>query len=204
MQQRLISFEGIDGSGKSTVMAEVAHRLRANGARVETTREPGGTDFAEQLRELVLATDGIDSTIETLLLFAARRHHVEQRIRPWLTEGAWVLVDRFTDSTLAYQASAGNTPWAWVMALAADTHGDLWPGHTFWLDVPVHIANARIKNRADGNRFDHQDNAFKQKLVAGYAACLQAFPYRFKRMDATRAPHAICDAIMQAINTEQP
>ena len=142
---RFITFEGGEGAGKSTCIAAAKQLLEAAGKRVELTREPGGTPLGEELRELLLAHrhDGMAADTELLLMFAARAEHLEKRIRPWLHTGHWVLCDRFTDATLAYQGGGRGIAAERIEALADWVHAGLWPDLTLLLDVPVDVGLER-------------------------------------------------------------
>ena len=150
MSGRFITVEGIDGAGKSTHMAALAERLRRGDREVLSTREPGGTALAESLRELLL-TAPMDPLSEALLVFAARRDHVQTTIRPALAAGQTVLCDRFTDATLAYQGGGRGFDARVLQKLAQWVHGDLQPDLTLWFDVPVEIAASRRASDANAS-----------------------------------------------------
>ncbi|MEO8848554.1 MAG: dTMP kinase, partial [Casimicrobiaceae bacterium] len=140
---RFITLEGVDGAGKSTHVAFIAEAMRARGAAVVTTREPGGTPLAEQLRTLVLGAP-MSRTTELLLMFAARADHVDHVIRPALDRGEWVLCDRYTDATFAYQGAGHAVPAARIQTLAAWVHDDVQPDITILFDVPPEVSRARL------------------------------------------------------------
>ena len=149
MSGRFITFEGIDGAGKSTQIDALAERLRERGATVSCTREPGGTPLAERLRELVLHAP-MDALTEALLVFAARRDHVQQVIAPAIARGETVLCDRFTDATFAYQGGGRGFDAAVLAQLESWVHGGLQPQLTLWLDLPAELAaRRRAAARAD-------------------------------------------------------
>lgn len=190
MSGRFITFEGIDGAGKSTHIVALAQRLRARGAEVVCTREPGGTDLAEKLRELVLHAP-MDALTEALLVFAARRDHVQQLVAPALARGATVVCDRFTDATFAYQG-AGRGFDAQVLAeLERWVHGDLQPQLTFWLDLPAAEAARRRAAARAADRFESEDVAFFDRVRAGYAARMAADPGRVVRVDSSLERDAV-------------
>ncbi len=166
---RFITLEGSEGAGKSTNV-EVAERcLRAMGMDVEVTREPGGTPLAEEVRKLLLSTreETVDPLAETLLMFAARAQHLAQVIGPCLAQGRWVLCERFTDATHAYQGGGRGVDPAAIEALAALVHPGIEPDLTLYLDVPVEQALARIGGRTL-DRFERERRAFFERVRARY------------------------------------
>ena len=183
MNGRFITFEGIDGAGKSTHIEPLAARLRARGRRVVCTREPGGTPLAEQLRALLLH-EQMDGVAETLLVFAARRDHLERVIAPALGRGETVLCDRFTDATFAYQGAGRGQDEAMLRDLERWVHGGLQPDLTLWFDVDPAIAAARRAKARVSDRFEAEDRAFFERVRAGYAARMRGAPGRFRRIDS--------------------
>jgi dTMP kinase len=181
---RFITFEGIDGAGKSTHIDMLAQRLRDLGAEVVCTREPGGTELAEQLRELILHRP-MDVLTETLLVFAARRDHVQRVIAPALARGASVVCDRFTDATFAYQGGGRGFDTGVLSRLEDWVHGDLQPDLTLWLDLPAETAAMRRAKARAADRFEAEDVAFFERVRAGYAARMAACPQRFARIDSS-------------------
>ena len=187
---RFISLEGVDGAGKSTHVASIVEALRARGRRVVATREPGGTPLGETLRALLLAEPMAHET-ETLLMFAARREHVAQVIAPALARGDWVLCDRFTDATFAYQGGGHGVPADFIAALAQRIHGDCNPDVTLLFDVPPAVSRERltraaaVKNRPL-DKFEREAQDFFERVRAVYAARARAEPHRFRVIDATR------------------
>jgi dTMP kinase len=178
-----ITFEGIDGAGKSTHIAPLAERLRAAGRNVVCTREPGGTPLAERLRELLLH-EPMDGIAETLLAFAARSDHIERVIAPALAHGDVVLCDRFTDATFAYQGAGRGQDTRMLQALETWIQQGLQPDLTLWFDVdPTLAATRRAKARA-ADRFEAEDLAFFERVRAGYAERMRAAPGRFVRIDS--------------------
>jgi len=195
---RFITFEGIDGAGKSTHIVALAERLRQGGTEVICTREPGGTPLAEQLRELVLHTP-MDPLTEALLVFAARRDHVQQSIAPALARGATVVCDRFTDATFAYQGGGRSFDAGVLRQLEAWVHGGLQPLLTFWLDLPAEMAARRRAQARAADRFEQQDTAFFERVRAGYAARLEQAPERFERIDSSLERSAVWAQIEAAL-----
>ncbi len=190
MSGRFITFEGIDGAGKSTHIEALARRLRERGAEVVCTREPGGTELAERLRELVLQRP-MDALTEALLVFAARRDHVEQVIRPALARGATLLCDRFTDATFAYQGGGRGFDAAVLAQLEGWVHGELQPDLTLWLDLPAETAAQRRAEARAADRFEREDLAFFERVRNGYAQRMAAAPQRFARIDSSLDKHAV-------------
>lgn len=197
-----ITFEGIDGAGKSTHIASIARAFEATGRPVVLTREPGGTPLAEKLRGLVL-NDPMDPLCESLLVFAARRDHLAQVIEPALADGAVVLCDRFTDATFAYQGHGRGFDLrvleqleAWVQR---DAHGNLrQPDLTVWFDLPAAVAAERLASARVPDRFESQPQAFFQRVASGYAARAAQAPQRFARIDADQPRDAVAEAVRRA------
>ena len=199
---RLISFDGIDGAGKSTHIDAVAERLRAAGGTVLCTREPGGTALAEQLRELVLHSP-MDALTEALLVFAARRDHIQQVIAPALARGETVLCDRFTDATFAYQGGGRGFDLGVLAQLEQWVHGQLQPDLTIWFDLPATLAAQRRAAARAPDRFEQQDADFFDRVRAGYAARAQAAPRRIVRIDAALDRDSVWRQIVAALEVRQ-
>jgi dTMP kinase len=185
---KFITLEGIEGAGKSTIARFVCESLRARGLSVLATREPGGTPLAERVRQIVLerGTESLAPVTETLLMFAARALHVDNVIRPALARGEWIVCDRFTDATRAYQGSARGVQGALIEQLAQAVHGDLAPDLTLLLDLPVAagLARARARTAAASDRFEAETVTFFEKVRAGYLAIARGEPARVKVIDA--------------------
>jgi len=192
---RFVTLEGIEGAGKSTVARLVCAWLERAGVRVRATREPGGTPLAERVRQIVLerGDEPLTPVTETLLMFAARALHVEEVIRPALASGVWVVCDRFTDATRAYQGSGRGVDRALIEGLATAVHGNLVPDCTLLLDVPVATGLARAHSRSGArrDRFEAETAAFFERVRAGYLALARAEPGRFRVIDATAPLSAI-------------
>jgi dTMP kinase len=187
-QGRFITFEGGEGAGKSTQLKRLAARLQAAGQEVVATREPGGSPGAESIRELVLngAADRWSPVTETLLMYAARRDHVERVIRPTLTRGAWVVCDRFADSTRAYQGAAGGTEPGLIAALETYILEETRPDLTLIFDLPVEVGLERAHLRAGAEmRFESKGQAFHERLREGFLSIARAEPDRCAVIDAT-------------------
>jgi dTMP kinase len=195
---RFITFEGIDGAGKSTHVAWFADLLKSLGHRVMITREPGGTALGEQLRDLTLNHPMAPLT-ELLLVFAARAEHLEERIRPALSRGEWVVCDRFTDSTFAYQGAGRQIGIERVRNLEALVHPDLQPHHTFLFDLnPVEAARRRAAARA-ADRFEAEDLAFFDRVRGGYLQRAADFPGRFTVIDSTQSIASIRKTLQESV-----
>jgi dTMP kinase len=185
---RFITVEGIEGAGKSTLLQGLADALRARGIQVCATREPGGTPLAEDIRNLVLArrAEGMPAATELLLMFAARASHVTQRIAPSLARGEWVLCDRFTDASRAYQGGGRGMDPAQIESLARVAHPGLAPDLTLLLDLPPEAGLSRAHQRGTGgDRFEDEALAFFTRVRARYLALAAAEPQRFRVLDAT-------------------
>jgi dTMP kinase len=192
MSGRFVTFEGGEGAGKSTQITRAAAWLRSRGIEVIVTREPGGTPRAERLRAMLLEHDAepMPQACELLLMFAARVTHVDNLVRPAVARGAWVLCDRFTDATYAYQGGGRGLPVAQIDALAGIAHPDLWPDLTLLLDLPVDtgLGRAALRNGDDGpDRFESEQRAFFERVRDTYLARARQEPRRFRVIDAARS-----------------
>ena len=206
-----ISFEGIDGAGKSSHIDALAAAFRAAGRQVTLTREPGGTPLAEKIRALALH-EPMDALTEALLMFAARRDHLRQVIVPALARGDVVLCDRFTDATFAYQGGGRGFDWQSLSilellaqdapALGADfVHKTLLqPDLTIWFDIPPAVAAERLAGARVPDRFESQPVAFFDAVRAGYARRAQAQPQRFARINADQPREAVADEVRAALD----
>jgi len=195
---RFISFEGIDGAGKTTHIDAVEQAWRAAGHEVVRTREPGGTALAESLRELVLHQP-MDALTEALLVFAARRDHVQQVIRPALARGAWVLCDRFTDATFAYQGAGRGFDLHVLTQLESWVQEGLQPELTLLFDLSPTVAAARLRDARQPDRFEALDTAFFERVRSGYLARHAADPQRFALIQAEAAPQAVATQVLAAL-----
>jgi len=201
---RFITFEGGEGSGKSTQIKTLAERLNVAKLRAIVTREPGGSPGAEIIRHLVLSGMGklLGPDAETLLFAAARDDHVRTVIQPALKQGVWVLCDRFSDSTRVYQGRLGNVPPGVLNAMERVTIGDLKPDLTIILDVPVEIGMQRAAARRGSDtpdRFEAEDVKFHQELREGYQQIAAAEPQRCVLIDATADPATVAANIWAAL-----
>jgi len=188
MTGRFITIEGTEGAGKSTSIAFLKARLEAAGKTVVLTREPGGTPLAEEIRELLLSHrgDGMAVDTELLLMFAARAEHLARRIRPALAQGDWVLCDRFTDATYAYQGGGRGIDHDRIAVLEHWVQGNLHPDLTIVLDVPVEVGLARAGRRSAPDRFEREQLAFHEAVRAAYHAIAAREPLRVRLVDAAR------------------
>ena len=198
---RFVTLEGIDGAGKSTHAGWIADALRSRGATVIATREPGGTPVGEALRELLLRTEMAHET-EALLMFAGRREHVLAVIEPALARGDWVVCDRYTDATYAYQGGGHGVSRELIQGLERAVHGRCNPDLTLLFDVPEHVSRARLdRMRLEGrelDRFEREAHAFFGRVRDAYLERAAADPGRFRVVDAAR-PQADVRADLQRI-----
>jgi dTMP kinase len=189
---KFITFEGVDGAGKSTHLEWFADRLRKRGIDVVVTREPGGTPLGEQLREILLNQDMSIGT-ETLLMFAARLEHIEQIIKPALHSDKWVISDRFSDASFAYQGGGRGMDWEKLHQLEQWVHPDLQPDLTLFFDVPVEVARQRLllsvragTNNPSLDRFEQEQSDFFERVRAGYHKRIRENPQRYAVIDAAQ------------------
>jgi dTMP kinase len=192
-KNKFITFEGMDGAGKSTHLAWFADALRRRSLDVVVTREPGGTPLGEQLREILL-NQSMSIGTEAMLMFAARLEHIEQVIKPALSEGKWVVSDRFSDASFAYQGGGRGMDWEKLRQLEQWVHPDLQPDLTLFFDVPVEVARQRLRmsGRAGANnvtldRFEQEQSEFFERVRAGYLKRVQQNPRRFIVIDAAQS-----------------
>ena len=200
---RFITFEGGEGAGKSTQVRRLAERLGKFVTQVVVTREPGGSAGAEAIRELLVhgATDRWSPTTETLLMYAARRDHIEQTIAPALDAGGWVICDRYADSTRAYQGAAGGVDPAFIQALEQNVLGEVAPDLTLILDVPVAVGLGRAAARGEAvSRFEEKGADFHQRLRAAYLEIARQEPARCIVIDAVGELDTIEEAIWRAVS----
>lgn len=210
---RFITLEGIEGSGKSTLTAGLAAALRRRGIEVVTTREPGGTPLAERLREVVLqrGAERLSPEAETLLMFAARAVHLDNLVRPALAAGRWVLCDRYTDATRAYQGGGRGVPSDLIETLSQQVLAGLSPDLTLLLDLPVETGLRRAHARraaqagsgpdAGPDRFESETVAFFERVRARYLAIAAAEPQRVRVLDATLGPSPLLDAALSSLQS---
>jgi dTMP kinase len=202
---RFITLEGIEGAGKSTVARLVSEWLASRGITARVTREPGGTPLAERVRKIVLerGPEIIAPRAETLLMFAARSIHVENLIRPALARGEWVICDRFTDATRAYQGHGRGMDCAWIEQLATAIHGDLQPDRTLLLDLPVEVGLERARGRSGvaADRFEAEAVEFFERVRQGYLLIARQEPKRVRVIDAAAALASVTDQVTRALES---
>ncbi len=199
---RFITIEGIEGAGKSTCMQVAAERIRARGLGLLETREPGGTPLGEALRELLLGHrhEGMADDTELLLMFAARAEHLRRRIEPALAAGDWVLCDRFTDATYAYQGAGRGIPESRIATLEQWVQGELRPHLTLLMDLPVAQGLERAGRRSAPDRFERQALDFFERVRQGYLAIAGREPQRVKVVDASRDLEAVAADIRRLVD----
>jgi dTMP kinase len=187
-----ITVEGAEGVGKSTSLAAIERHLRARGIDLLLTREPGGTELGEQVRRWILDGDhgALSANVEALLMFAARSQHLDTRIRPALEAGTWVICDRFTDATLAYQGGGRGASARFLSCLATEVQRGLTPDLTLLLDAPVEVGLGRIANRSH-DHFEREDHDFFERVRASYLQIAAAEPGRVRLVDASAAVDAV-------------
>ena len=199
---RFITFEGIDGAGKSTQIDVIEKTLRDRGIEVIRTREPGGTPLSETIRRELLSVD-MDPATETLLFFASRAEHLAQVIRPALARGAWVLSDRFTDATYAYQVGGRGFPAEKVEQLERWTHGDLQPDCTVLFDLPPQVAAERLARARQADRFEQEDCEFFTRVRNAYLTRAQQQPNRFMVVDSTQDKTVVSEHLREVFSKWQ-
>jgi dTMP kinase len=187
-----VTLEGIEGVGKSTNLAFTADTLRAAGFNVVTTREPGGTPFGELVRSWILTGDHgtLSADVETLLMFAARAHHLDEVIRPALAAGQCVVCDRFTDATFAYQGGGRGASPALLDSLRAEIQRGLEPDLTLLLDAPLEVGESRIAARVP-DHFEREQRSFFERVRGAYRALAQRYPERIEIIDAAKPLPAV-------------
>jgi len=202
---KFITFEGVDGAGKSTHLAWFADALRQRGHDVIVTREPGGTPLGEQLREILL-NQPMNIGTEALLMFAARLEHIEQVIKPALSAGKWVISDRFSDASFAYQGGGRGLDWGKLSQLEQWVHPDLQPDLTLFFDVPVEVARQRLRspdNARPGNasldRFEQEQADFFERVRAGYHKRVRQNPQRYIVIDAAQPMDSVKQRLEEII-----
>lgn len=196
---RFITLEGVDGAGKSSHIEFIADAMRPKGAHVIVTREPGGTDLAERLREVILG-ERMPPVLETLLVFAARTDHVARVIRPALEAGTVVICDRFTDATVAYQGAGNGVSRELIAQLAEAAHPSLRPDRTLVFDCPYEVSSARLaKTGKRLDRFEREDRAFFDRVRNAYLAIAKEEPKRVRVVDASGDVASVRDQIKSAL-----
>lgn len=198
---RFITLEGLEGVGKTTNMAFILSWLARHQIPFQQTREPGGTPLAEEIRALLLThrDEPMAALCELSLVFAARAQHLEQVIRPRLAAGDWVVCDRFTDASYAYQGGGRGLDLGMIVEFERLVHGDLQPDMTILLDAPVAVGMARANARSTADRFEQEANAFFERARAAYWARAKQFPERFRIIDASQSLKSVQHDIALAL-----
>jgi dTMP kinase len=197
---KFISLEGMDGAGKSTHIPTIISLLEARGVEVVSTREPGGTHLGEQLRELLLHSPMHPET-EAMLMFAARREHIAKVIQPALMRGAYVLTDRFTDATYAYQCGAKGVARHKILQLEDWVQAGLQPDLTLLFDVPAEVSLQRLSTARAPDKFEREGLAFFEKLRSSYLERAAQFPQRFRVIDANQSLEEVKAMVSEVIST---
>ena len=200
---KFITLEGGEGVGKSTNLTFIQTQLENQGIEVVTTREPGGTDFAEKIRALLLDNreEAVSEKTELLLMFAARAQHIEQVIQPALAQGQWVLCDRFTDATYAYQGGGRLMDKTMIQWLEEKVQGSLRPDLTFLLDAPIHVGMERANKRGELDRFELEQMSFFQRVRETYLQRAKAYPKIIKVINADQPLDKVQADISREIRT---
>ena len=200
MTAKFITLEGMDGAGKSTHIPSIIEMLKARGREVVSTREPGGTPLGERLRELLLH-EAMHAETETLLMFAARREHIANVIAPALERGAYVLSDRFTDATFAYQSGAKGVPANKVEILEQWVQEDLQPDITLLFDVPVEVSIARLAGARSPDKFERESADFFTRIRNAYLERASKNPQRFRVIDGSKSLEEVAKAVKDIVAT---
>lgn len=196
MRAKFVTLEGLDGAGKSTQLAWISEFLRTCGIEVVVTREPGGTKLGEALREILLdPTQNLDVETEALLMFAARREHIAKVIRPALDAGRWVLCDRFSDASFAYQSGGSGVDWRKIEALETWVHRSLQPDVTLFFDVDPERARQRAGAARTADRFEQEREDFHTRTRAAYLRRAVEHPERIAVIDANGSPAEVQSAV---------
>ncbi len=199
---KFITLEGMDGAGKSTHLTWIPGFLQARGINVQLTREPGGTPLGERLRELMLdKAQKLHSETEALLMFAARREHLDKVILPALDAGAWVVCDRFTDATFAYQSAGSGLAWERIEALETWVQGGLQPDLTLYFDVPSEVGKARTLAAREPDRFEQEGRAFFDRVRDGYLRRAREDNRRVRIIDGTDTLENVKQAVGGVISS---
>ncbi len=196
-----ITFEGTEGVGKSTQLANASKTLKGLGVDFIVTREPGGTPMAEAIRELLLSPrdEPVNETTELLLMFAARAQHLYNRILPALDQGKWVLCDRFTDATFAYQGGGRGVPVERIALLETLVQGEIRPDHVVLLDAPVETGMARARKRGELDRFEQEDLEFFQRIRDAYLERAMALPSRYHVINAALPLEDVSESVARVL-----
>jgi dTMP kinase len=197
-----ITIEGGEGVGKSTNIAFIAEQLQQQGIDFILTREPGGTPLAEDIRQLLLIprNESVAENTELLLMFAARAQHIAQVIKPALQSGKWVICDRFTDATFAYQGGGRGVDLGKISDLEQWVQGDLRPDYTLLLDAPIEVGMSRATKRGELDRFEQEQRAFFEAVRSTYLSLAEKFKQRFRIVDASQTLPAVQQSLSVIID----
>lgn len=200
---RFLTLEGGEGAGKSTALSLIKETLEKAGISVLLTREPGGTALGERIRELLIdkTFKGMGAQTELLLFFAARAEHLNQVIRPALAQGQWVISDRFTDASYAYQGGGRGVPRDLILTLESWVVYDTEPDQTYLFDVPVPTGMERVTHRGDKDRFEMEESAFLERVRNTYLERAERFPDRFTLIDAAQSVEEVSQQLREALET---
>jgi len=199
-EAKFITFEGVDGAGKSTHLAWFTDALRQRGIDLVLTREPGGTPLGEKLREILLH-EPMHAETEAMLMFAARREHLEQVIRPALEQGTWVVSDRFSDASFAYQGGGRGVSIAKLEQLERWVQDDLQPDLTLLFDIPIEVARQRLASNASLDRFELEQGEFFERVRQAYLARAAKMPQRFIVIEAEKSISEVKQKLSEVIAT---
>lgn len=207
MKGKFVTLEGTEGVGKSTNIACIERWLSSRGIDFISTREPGGTELGEELRTLLLShrSQSVDVMTELLLMFAARAQHLSEKILPALAKGTWVLCDRFTDATFAYQGSGRGIDTRLIQTLADLVQGELQPDLTLVLDIDPEVGLARVQQRGERDRFEAEEIAFFTRVRQGYYRQIASQPERFRVIDAAQNEQRVAadiNAVLDQFHSE--
>ncbi|MBL4585315.1 MAG: dTMP kinase [Pseudomonadales bacterium] len=199
---QFITVEGTEGAGKSTCIEHIQQWALQNEIPLVCTREPGGTPLAEQIRDILLEArdEQVDGLAELLLVFAARAQHLNGWILPNIKAGKWVLSDRFTDATYAYQGAGRGLSTDQIVALETLVQGGFQPALTLLLDLPVEVGLERARQRSEPDRFELEQQEFFEKVRAGYRERAKQQPWRVKIIDASKAPEQVAEQLVEALD----
>ena len=197
---KFITLEGVDGAGKSTHLTWLADSLRKQGIQVLVTREPGGTDLGERLRDILLSQSMCGET-EALLMFAARLEHIEQVIKPAMQQGTWVISDRFSDASFAYQGGGRGVSMEKLEQLERWVHETLQPDLTLLFDLPVEVARQRLSGGAAPDRFEQEKSDFFERVRQAYLERQKRHTARFTLIDATQTPAQVKEMLVDVLST---
>ena len=202
MRGKFITLEGIDGAGKSTHVEWLADLLRKHDHRVRVTREPGGTQLGEKVRAIVLdPANAMDPESETLLMFAARREHIARVIEPTLKRGEWIVCDRFTDATFAYQGGGRDVAWQRLLELESWVHAGLQPDVTLLFDVTLEVGRERARGVRGADRFEQETEQFYERVRAAYLRRAQEAPARIRVVDGSGSIEEVRAQLIEVVQT---